>query len=372
MHRENVMRGVARVVLASLALGIAGTQGASAAGTDAGTVVSNSATVNYNVGATAQAPVNSLAVTFVVDDRVDLTVVELSGGYTAVAANGTNEVLTYTVTNTGNGIHDFLLTRADNATDPFGGTDNFNATPVSIIVDSNANNVYDAGTDTATYIDELGNGQARAVFVLSNIGAQASGDISAVTLTAQVAQGGTAGVQGAAIATDDAAVADTAGTVQIVFADATGDTDALHDGRHSDTDAYLVGAATVTVTKTSAVILDPINGALNPKAIPGATVEYTVTVSNTAGSSATATNVVITDSLAAEITAGSVAFGTNGYGAAQGIQVTAPNINGGVATNLSNLADADQGDFSANVVTVNGITLAPNQSATVKFQVVIQ
>jgi uncharacterized repeat protein (TIGR01451 family) len=361
------------MALATLALAIAGTQGASAAGTDAGTVVSNSATVNYNVGASAQAPVNSLAVTFVVDDRVDITVVELSGSYTIGAAGGTNEVLIYTVTNTGNGVHDFLLTRADNATDPFGGTDNFDATPVSIFVDSNANNVYDAGTDTATYIDELGNGQSRAVFVLSNIGgAQANGDISAVTLTAQVALGGGAGAQGAAIVTDDAANPDVAGTVQIVFADAAGDTDALHDGKHSDTDAYRVGAASLTVTKTSAVILDPVNGAVNPKAIPGATVEYTVVVANAAGASATATNVVLTDSLAAEITATRLAFGTNGYGANQGIQVTAPNINGGVATALSNAADADQGDFSANVVTVNGITLNAGESATVKFQVVIQ
>ncbi len=374
----------AGVVLASFA--IAAAQGAQAAGTASGTSVDNRATVSYAVGATAQPVIessptgnstsgagNGTDTSFVVDNRIDLTVAELSGSYTTVAAGGTNEVLVYTVTNTGNGTQDYSLAAADNATDPFGGTDNFDATPVGVFVDANANGTYDAGVDLATFVDELAADAAATVFVVRNIpGGQANGDISAVTLTAQVAQGGGVGAQGADILTDDSAIADDPATVQIVFADAAGDTDAANDGAHSDSDAYRVGAAQITVSKSSAVVSDPINGATNPKAIPGATVEYTVVVSNAVGASATATNVQVADSLNAEITAGTVAYDANGYAAGAGMQVTAPNIAGGAPTALSNGVDADSGDFSANVVTVGGISLNPGESATVRFRVVIQ
>jgi hypothetical protein len=373
-----------RAGIALVALALAAAQGARAAGTASGTSIDNRATVHYAVGSSTQPVIESSPTgnttsgvgagtntSFVVDNKIDLTVAETSGSYTIVASGGTNEVLGFTVTNTGNTVQDYSLTSADNPTDPFGGTDNFNATPVGIFVDGNGNGVYDAGVDTATYIDELAPDASRAVFVLRNIGVQANGDISAVTLTAQVAQGGSAGVQGANILTDDSAVADNPATVQRVFADAAGDTDAAHDGKHSDTDAYRVGAAVLTVSKTSQVVSDPIGGP-NPKAIPGAVVEYTVRVVNAAGASATATNVQISDSLAAQITAGRVAFDPNGYGAGQGMRVTAPNIAGGVATALTNATDADQGNFTANVVSVGGITLQANQQATVTFRVVIQ
>jgi uncharacterized repeat protein (TIGR01451 family) len=372
--------------MVSVALAFTAAQGAQAVGTASGTSVDNRATVSYAIGSTTQPVIessptgnstagvgNGADTSFVVDNRIDLTVVELSGGYTQVAAGGVNEVLVYTLANTGNATQDFSLSAAESGTDPFGGTDNFDATPVGIFVDANNNSVYDAGTDTATFVDELAADADVEVFIVRNIpGGQANGDISAVTLTAQVAQSGAAGVQGADILTDDSAIADDPATVQIVFGDAAGDTDAANDGAHSDTDAYIVGAAQITVSKTSAVLSDPINGGANPKAIPGATVEYTVTVSNAVGASATATNVQVTDSLNAEITAGTVAFDANGYAAGAGIQVTAPNIAGGAPTALSNAADADQGDFSANAVTVNGITLNAGESATVRFRVVIQ
>lgn len=372
------------VVLAAFAFAAA--QGAQAAGTASGTSIDNRATVSYAVGSTAQPVIesspagnstsgagNGLDTSFVVDNRIDLTVAELSGGYTVVAAGGLNEVLVYTVTNTGNTTQDYSLSAADNATDPFGGTDNFDATPVGVFVDANANGTYEVGTDTATFVDELAADAAATVFVVRNIpGTQVNNDVSAVTLTAQVAQGAGVGVQGADILTDDAANPDNAATVQIVFADVAGDTDAANDGAHSDSDAYRVGAAQITVAKSSAVISDPINLGVNPKAIPGATVEYIVTIGNAAGASAPATNVQVTDSLNAEITAGTVAFDANGFAAGAGMQVTSPNIAGGAPTALTNATLDDQGDFTANVVTVGGISLNPGETATVRFRVVIQ
>ena len=45
----------------------------------------------------------------------------------------------------------------------------------------------------------------------------------------------------------------------------------------------------------------PVNGTTNPKAVPGATVEYCITVANASGA-ALATNVSVTDDLPADVT----------------------------------------------------------------------
>jgi uncharacterized repeat protein (TIGR01451 family) len=50
--------------------------------------------------------------------------------------------------------------------------------------------------------------------------------------------------------------------------------------------------ADLSVTKVSSLISDPVNGTTNPKAIPGALVEYLITVANT-GTAATDTNSVV-------------------------------------------------------------------------------
>ena len=83
--------------------------------------------------------------------------------------------------------------------------------------------------------------------------------------------------------------------VDTVFAD-TG-----RDNSENALDDYTVSAATLTVTKTSTVISDPVNSTTNPKMIPGAVVEYCITVANGSGA-ATATNVTITDPIPANTT----------------------------------------------------------------------
>ena len=54
-------------------------------------------------------------------------------------------------------------------------------------------------------------------------------------------------------------------------------------------------STTLSVTKVSSVISDPINDVSNPKAIPGAIIEYLITVSNTGGVATDANSVVVTD-----------------------------------------------------------------------------
>jgi len=73
--------------------------------------------------------------------------------------------------------------------------------------------------------------------------------------------------------------------------------------------------ASISVTKVSSVISDPVNGSTNPKRIPGALVEYCILVSNTGV--ATLTNLVATDNLPANFTyaAGTMKSGTSCAGA---------------------------------------------------------
>ncbi len=270
-------------------------QAAWAAGTASNTDITNQASVSFDVGGSAQTPISSNTTTFKVDNKIDLVVAEVSSGYTDVNPNTTNQVTTFTVQNDGNTTQDFALSAAAGA-DPFGGTDNFDANNIRVFAESGATAGYQAGEDTATYIDELAADGVATGYVLADIPVgQSSGDIAAYTLTATARAGGGAGSLGAVLT--ETAGADTPGAVDIVFADGAGDTDAARDASHSDTDAYRVLSAQLTVTKASTVIRDPFNLNTNPKHIPGAYIQYVVTISNAAGAGASATLTTISDTL---------------------------------------------------------------------------
>jgi uncharacterized repeat protein (TIGR01451 family) len=68
------------------------------------------------------------------------------------------------------------------------------------------------------------------------------------------------------------------------------------------TNAPKPAAVSLIVTKTSAVVSDPVNGTTNPKMIPGAVVRYTISVTNTDRGTVDASTVVITDPLPANVT----------------------------------------------------------------------
>lgn len=380
MRSKSIHR--AMVVLAVVA--VAAPQLAQAAGTAAGQPIANRATVNYEVGGVPQTLIesspagnstagagNGADTSFVVDNRVNLTVVTTDATSVTVSPASTSQVLTYTVTNTGNRTQDYALSAAA-STDPFGGADNFDASNVQVFVESGVTPGYQAAEDTATFIDELAADGSATVYIVSDIPAgQVTGDTAAYALIATTHDAGAAGLGALTVET---AGADTAG-VDVVFGDAANadvPADTARDGEGSDRSSYQVSAAALTVTKTSAVYSDPFNGTTNPKAIPGAVITYAVTIANAAGGS-TATNVTITDDLSAEIGAGRIAFrtqfddGSPSCAAGEGIAVSgACNTNG---------ADADSADWNAttaNTVTVSGLTINAGASATIKYQVVIQ
>ena len=297
--RASLHRTLALAVAASGTLLAA--EGAHAAGTAAGTSISNTATISFDVSGITQNTVSS-SDSVTVDRKIVVTVAEPGSATTTVSPGQTSAVTTFTVTNSSNATLDFALSVAQQTggAGAHSNTDTFDATNVRIYADTNANGSYDAGTDTLiTYLDEVAADASKTVFVLVDIPlGKVTGEVAAVTLTATAREGGGSGSQGAAITQTTGA--NTAG-MDTVFADAAGATDAANDGAYSAKDDYTVLAAALTVTKMSTPISDPVNGTTNPKLIPGATIEYCIAVANAAGS-ATANTVTVTDTVAATLT----------------------------------------------------------------------
>lgn len=320
---------IKRVTLAVIALSSVGVmQGAFAVGTPSNTDITNTATVNYSVGAVAQTAVNSNIATFKVDRKVDLTVT--AGSATSTNPGATNAPVIYTVTNTGNGTDSFTLAGSNQA------GDNFDVSNIKIYQDNGTTpNVFDAGDTLIAAPVSFTADQSIKFFIVSDIPlAATNGQSSIVRLTATTTSTATVG-------------ADTAG-VDVVFADAG------NNGTENANNTYNISAATLAVVKSAALISDPVNNTTNPKAIPGAVVEYTITVTNSGAAAATA--VTLTDSIPTNTTyvANSMKLG---------------------AASLTDVADADGGSTTGapvTSITVNaGTVAAAGGTATVKFRVTV-
>ncbi|MDQ2701451.1 MAG: hypothetical protein M3Y70_01245 [Pseudomonadota bacterium] len=292
-------------ILAAALLLAAGTQAAFAAGptsstNKAGETISNTATVTFSVGGVVQSTTPDDQADFTVDRLVNVTV--QAGATTNVTPGQSAAALTFTVTNNTNSPMDFDLDAANVAAG-----DDFDAGAFTYYLDdgvgTGGDGVYGTGGDTlVTYLDEMPSDAVWTVFVVANIpdSGQANSDNADVTLLATAHDAGGAAALGALTLNDDGSANADDGTnndaanVDNVFNDADGDVDGLRDGAHSDTNSYVVSSASITVTKSSAVVSDPINNSTNPKAIPGATMVYCIAVSNGSASVA-ATDVTVGD-----------------------------------------------------------------------------
>ena len=336
---------------------------AQAVATEAGTTISNDATVDYEVGGVAQTQITSATINFTVDAKVDFTVTANTGATNTVTPGGASNVkyLTFDVFNNGNVGLDFSLATVYN-----GG--NFNQPIVETVVDTDASNAYEDVNDSDTFIDELAPGATIKVFVVaSNIAAGLTdGWLSNHTLTATAYFNGTAATLGGAAGNCDESIA--------TDIDAAGDnndgcntmdwllTDAGSDGDEADSDNFLVSTASLTITKTSALLSDPINGITNPIAIPGATISFTIQVDNGAGG-AIATEITITDAMPANMTYTSDGITVINSNGAAGGTFALSNAQGG----CPEVGDACGWYDGTDTVVVNGITLDAGERTQMIF-----
>lgn len=378
------------------AAGLATTGIARAAGTVAGTTISNKATLNFSVGGVAQPAIGSSPTgnstgagtntDFLVDNKISHTVVTTNASAVSVIPGQTAVVLGFSVTNTGNFTQDYALSIANLASGQTvftaGNlvTDNFDVTTGTCTIKVNG--------ATQNYVGSLAPDASVPVTVTCNIpSTQVNNDVAGLSLTAAAA---TAGSNGATLVTQTAG-ADTAG-VDIVFADAAGTDDAARDGKSSARSAFKVSSAVIAVTKTVAPVCDPFNGSTTPKNIPGAYVMYTVTISNAAsGSSATLTSV--TDVLSSNVTfdpdlisgagvAANCAAGVSPTSAAgAGFKVSTTSARAGFPKFFTTASDGDGATHSAGTITIDFTSmlpaggaytageLKPGESLTLQYQV---
>jgi hypothetical protein len=375
-HPGKAPRRIALLVGATL-LTLA-SQSVWAVGTASGTTISNTATMSYSVGGIAQTGIgsspsgNSAGVgtptTFVVDNKVNLTVAEGNSTFTNVTPGATKQVTTFTVTNTGNTAQGYNLVGANASGNPtvFSVADGMDVTLTGVFVDSNGNGSYDEGTDTLSAVSTLAPGATATVFVVATIPASATnGQQAVVTLTATTTTTGTTTpvVQSAG---------DNTTGIDIVFADAGNTlTDPLAANTARDAigiaqDAYRIVTSVLSVSKTATLLCDPFNGITNPKSIPGAIVKYSIIVSNGAGASATLTT--ITDTLDASVThdaglrapsdAASCIAGTSSSGFKIVSSVSGRPV-AGVAGVLTNAVDTDGANIALQVMTITFANALP-------------
>lgn len=388
---------------------------AAAAGTAAGATISNLATLSYSVGGVGQAAIGSslagntagagTATTFVVDNKINLTLVEATGAVTTMTLNSTNNATKFTLTNTGNSAQGYNLTAANFAGGVIAGTaDSVDVTVTGIFFDTNGNGVYDAGTDvavTANNIPTLAADASVTLFVVATApGAGAPGSQANITLTAVTTTNNTNTpvVQSAV---------DTAG-VDIVFADAATvelnfvGASAARDATAVARSAYRMLAPILTVSKTSTLLCDPFNGIVAPKNIPGAMVRWTVTVVNSGTSSAILTsigdtlinttthdaNLVVPASAATCSSAGGApeSLAGRGFKIVYSVAPAVRPLGGAGGTGfMTGASDADGATLAGQVVTIDFLTALPaggtgayaageikaGETATITFNVTI-
>jgi len=345
--------------------------GASAQMTTAGTSINNRATVNYSVGGLTQAPIESSPTgnttpgvgagantSFLVDNLVDLSVSEVSGNATIVTPGMTNGVLAYRVLNEGNFAQGYQLTVSEETgtTLAFGGPDNANIGLANVVIRvDEGNGLYD-GTESATAIDSLNPNQSVVVFVVSPTVPLTLINGNNINLRLQ-ARTAVAGTSGATLQTASAGVNNPT-TVEVLFADPG------FDATEFASDQFAVQTAGLTITKAQSVLADPF-GSASPRAVPGAFVEYQITIQNTSTTTA-ASSVSLSDLVPTNTALRAAQYAGKDVG-----------ITGGTITSCT--ADANDGDadgcgVAAGLLTVGTGAIgsvAANSTVTVRFQVTI-
>jgi uncharacterized repeat protein (TIGR01451 family) len=298
-----------------------------ATGTSAGTTISNTATATYTNAGGQSVSIPSNKVDLKVDEVLNVTVASADPGDVSSASGGTNQLLSFSVTNTGNGSEAFRLAPVNAI-----GGDNFDPATTTLVLDTNHNNVYDAGVDTVYAAGSndpvLVADTAIRVFVLSTVpGTATDGQRGETDLTATAITG--------------------TGTAGTVFAGAgDGGSDAVvgaSTGVGRDRGFYIVSAATVAFVK-SAAVADPFGGT---KSIPGSIITYTL-LATVSGSGALA-NLAVGDPVPTATTyvAGSLTL----QGAA-----------------LTDTTDSDAAEFTGTAIAARFGTVAAGQSRTLTFK----
>jgi uncharacterized repeat protein (TIGR01451 family) len=298
-----------------------------ATGVSAGTTIQNTASATYSNGATTET-ITSNQVDILVDEVLNVALASQDAGNVTLSSSGA--VLSFEITNTGNGPEAFRLTPNPALTG-----DDFDPSVTQLAYDSNSNGIYDAGVDTV--IAPGGSTPAIAaddsllVFVVTALaGTPGDGDTADVRLTAVAATG--SGAPGTKFAGQGAGGGDAV----------------VGSSTASDNDEGTLIASIGAVTLAKTVVIDDQFGGHD--AIPGATATYSIVATVTGTGSVS--NLVVSDPIPADTT----------YQA------------GSLKLNSAALTDQtgdDAGQAGSTGISVNLGTVASGASRTITFSVTV-
>ena len=280
-----------------------------AGGTSAGTNVTNTFTLDYQVSGVDQpqitndgAPGNDAPTAFTVDRLVDLTVALTSNE--TVAPGAQDQELVFSVTNDGNDTHAYALSIVNESGDEFSAT----GTTLFYYIDD-GDGIFEPGGDDAAAVayngsstPDLAPDATLWVAIQGDIPSTgvSDGDTDVLSLVADTLDAGTT-----TATTGDSDGNTMTGTAENVLADGTGTSNEVANaGDHSASGSFVIGSAALTGVKTVSVFSEDGTGCAtipgtpavgDQYSVPGACVEYVITVENTG--SVDATSVVVNDIL---------------------------------------------------------------------------
>lgn len=316
-----------------LATGVAISAPAYASGVAPGTLISNTAMVDYTISGNTYSNASNVN-TITVDELIDVTVTWQNGANVSVSPGAADQALLFRVTNTGNGTETFTLSAVANLSG-----DNFDPANARIYFDNDASGDFSVGDQLyvpGSNDPTLASGASVDVLIVSNIpGSVVDGNLGFARLKA--ASNTFTGHPG-----DTLAGAGDAGSLAVL---------GLSGGKAADKGIYQVGNSPFTFTK-SAKVTDPKGG---HEPVTGGVITYTLKV-NPTGVTAVS-SALVTDAIPANTTYVPGSLTLNGTAMGDGT------------------GDGDPGDF--NVTTPGSITvdlgaLASNASPQlISFQVKI-
>ena len=263
-----------------------------------GTPVTNTATVTFSVGTVSQDPVLSNPETFWVDRRVNFELTTEEVQLEEVAPGQDEVFVSFLVTNTSNGPLDFVTNALSIATGTVRGetitaelTDYTVEVAAAVVTPGNAPAETPVLGANNVRVVNLDVGEQIRIHVYGNVPPTlVDNDIAAVDLSLTAAEAGN-GPQ-----LEETAGADNKLAIDNVFANTSG-ADGSGNATETLREGFRVLGADVEAEKNGVTIDDGLGNTdpLTAKPIPGATVEYTITVTN--NGSQVATGVVVTDTL---------------------------------------------------------------------------
>jgi hypothetical protein len=259
---------LSRILSVALLGAVAMTSSAMAAGTTAGTKITNQPTLNYSMGNKVIKDTKVQSASYVVDKVINLVTVR-TADYKQNLAVGESKMVSFTVTNKGNSTENFLLKR-------FGVKQQFDFSINKFYVDADNSGIIEPKEKIDTKYIKLAKDAKATVFM--EVSTDAKTSLKKVNSDGILVQ-----VVDASLKAYTASKTNNLSEVDVVFADGNGGADANRDGQYGSyyqwTTVQGGDVKLDVVIEYEKVIKDPVNGTRNPKAIPGAQVllKYQIT-----------------------------------------------------------------------------------------------